>query len=286
MLKLETPAKINLILEVLSKREDGYHNVRTILQAIDLCDTFEFREDSALKVSCNMEGWQAEESLIPKAARLLQEATGCKLGADIRIKKKIPLMSGLGGDSSDAAVTLLGLNILWDLHLPRWHLLELAAELGSDVPFFIYGGTALGEGRGEVVTPLPSFLKRWVVLLIPKIKNELGKTSTAYKKLKVPDYTNGDRTDEFLSRITKGKDLPDSIFHNVFETVAYSIYKELDMHRWVFLEAGAHQVAVSGSGPTLYSIFKDKAQAEKVYKKLEAGGFNTFLVQTRGINRR
>lgn len=285
MLRLEAPAKINLVLEVLNKREDGYHDVRTILQAVSLCDTFEFRNNSALKIKCNMEGWDAEESLVSRAVRILREESGCTLGADIRIKKEIPLMSGLGGDSSGAAATLMGLNKLWGLHIARWNLLELAAELGSDVPFFIYGGTALGEGRGEVVTPLPSFIKRWVVLLVPSIKSELGKTGSAYKKLKVPKYTKGERADEFLSLITTGRDLPDSIFYNVFETVAYDIYKELDMHRWVFLEAGAHQVAVSGSGPALYSIFKDEKQAEKVYKKLISQGFKAFLTQTRGITK-
>ncbi|MFH1776194.1 MAG: 4-(cytidine 5'-diphospho)-2-C-methyl-D-erythritol kinase, partial [Candidatus Omnitrophota bacterium] len=155
MLIIEAPAKLNLTLEVLGKRPDGYHEIRSVMQTVNLHDTLIFRHAGGVAVSSNSPEWKPEESLVSRAVSLVQSAIGCSRGAAIEVEKHIPLVAGLGGDSSDAAAALRGLNQLWELDLSQRKLLELAAQMGSDVPFFIDGGTALAEGRGEMLTPLP-----------------------------------------------------------------------------------------------------------------------------------
>ncbi|MCJ7604690.1 MAG: 4-(cytidine 5'-diphospho)-2-C-methyl-D-erythritol kinase, partial [Dehalococcoidales bacterium] len=194
MLTLKTPAKINLTLEVLGKRPDGYHEIRSVLQAVGLYDTLTFEKSRKLSVTGSLPEWKAEASLVTKAAQLLQGATGYKKGASIHVEKRIPLMSGLGGDSSDAAATLTGLNQLWSLGLEREKLAELGSKLGSDVAFFLSGGTALAEGRGELVTLLPSLPRKWVVLMMPEVPVEAGKTAEMYFNLKPEHYTDGQTT--------------------------------------------------------------------------------------------
>ncbi|MFC2006949.1 4-(cytidine 5'-diphospho)-2-C-methyl-D-erythritol kinase, partial [Chloroflexota bacterium] len=155
MLTLFAPAKVNLTLEVLTKRPDGFHEICSVLQAVSLCDRFSFSQGNKIEFICNLPEWIVEKSLVSRATRLLQLVTGCSQGATVEIRKCIPLLSGLGGDSSDAATVLRGLDQLWGLNLPRRRLVELAQQLGSDVAFFLYGGTALVGGRGERVTPIP-----------------------------------------------------------------------------------------------------------------------------------
>jgi len=149
VLTLQAPAKLNLTLEVLAKRRDGFHEIRSVIQTINLCDSLRFQLSRNIEFNSDQSSWIPEKSLVAKAASLLQEVTGCGKGATIEVNKRIPLLSGLGGDSSDAAATLRGLNKLWGLGLSQGELLELASQLGSDVAFFLYGGTALVEGRGR-----------------------------------------------------------------------------------------------------------------------------------------
>src|SRR4030043_1892880 len=154
MLKYLAPAKINLVLEVLSKRADGYHEIRSLIQAINLCDVFSFELADETSFECTEPSLQTSDSLVVQAAELLRKVGGYNKGAKIKLEKRIPWGAGLGGGSSDAAATLSALNRLWNLKLTISDLIEPAARLGSDVPFFIYGGTALIEGRGERVMPL------------------------------------------------------------------------------------------------------------------------------------
>src|SRR4030042_180950 len=156
MIPLKAYAKINLTLEALSKRPDGYHEIASVRQATSLADTLTFEPAETLDFNCDVPELQTGDNLVLKAARLLKEISGYKKGARINLTKKIPLAAGLGSGSTDAAATLVGLNKLWGLNLSRAKLLELAAKLGSDVPFFLYGGTALAQERGEQGTPLPA----------------------------------------------------------------------------------------------------------------------------------
>jgi len=279
-ISLLAPAKLNLTLEVLARRGDGYHDIRSIIQAINLCDSISFEPGSKVDIKCDYPDWRPEESLVAKAIVMLGEATGCQRGASIRIDKKIPLLSGLGGDSSDAAAILKGLNRLWELNLTRWQLAEMAQKLGSDIPFFIFGGTAMVEGRGEVVTLLPALRKIWVVLLVPPETREKGKTERLYKSLEEKHFTDGSLTDELMMAINDGREVPSSKLYNVFEKVAFDIFSKLEEFRWRFLEAGAYQVGLAGSGPALYSLIDDRKRAEGIYKNLKKRDYQVYLAET------
>jgi 4-diphosphocytidyl-2-C-methyl-D-erythritol kinase len=164
MLTLRAPAKINWFLHVLGKREDGYHDIRSLMQRVTLSDTLSFEESGSLEIITEAP-ISPEENLVLKAARLLQEQTKTQGGARMTLRKEIPLGAGLGGGSSDAAATLKGLAELWDVSPSRQALRELAASLGSDVPFFLEGPAAMVEGRGEKVTPV-ALTRSWPLLLV------------------------------------------------------------------------------------------------------------------------
>jgi 4-diphosphocytidyl-2-C-methyl-D-erythritol kinase len=279
MLRLRAPAKINLTLEVLGKREDGFHDISSVIQTVNLCDSLSFRHASGIKVECDAPGWVVEKSLVPRAVELLAGAAMGQ-GAAIKIKKRIPLLSGLGGDSSVAAATLNGLNQLWNLGLPSWDLAEMASSLGSDVTFFLFGGTAMMCGRGDVVTLLPALPRMWVVLLVPPVERAVGKTGRLYKSLSASLHTDGEISNEMVNLISTGLPVPSSALFNVFEAVAYDVFKGLERYRWQFLEAGAHQVNLAGSGPTLFSLLEDKGLAEKIYRNLKKNGLEVYLVET------
>ena len=282
MISVVAPAKINLTLEVLRRRDDGYHDIRSAIQTISLCDRLVFEAGSELGFSCDLDGWDAGESLVSRAAQLLRRYSGVSYGATVKMKKEVPLLSGLGGDSSDAAATLRGLNKLWGLNLPKWRLAELAAELGSDVPFFIFGGTAIIEGRGEVIVPLPSLPPMWVVLLMPQVARGKGKTGSMYGELKKSRFTDGCISDELMETITARKKIIPSQLYNVFEAVALKSFRGLEKYRWHFLEAGAFQVSLAGSGPALYSLLEDRKPAREIYSNLKKKGFEVYLAETVG----
>lgn len=280
MLTVSAPAKLNLTLEVLAKRQDGFHEIRSVIQTINLCDSLRFQLGQNIEFKSNAPNWIPEKGLVFKAASLLRDTTGCSKGATIEISKRIPLVSGLGGDSSDAAATLRGLNRLWELDLSLQELAGLAAQLGSDVAFFLYGGTALIEGRGEVVTPLPPLPHMWVVLLIPPVPRLPGKTEQLYASLKTSHYTDGQVTDRFVTLLTGGREVIPSTLFNVFDVVAPDSFPELEEYRQLFLKAGGREVHLAGSGPALFTLVKDKAQAEKIYWHLQKQGLEAYLTET------
>ncbi len=280
MLTVLAPAKINLTLEVLAKRRDGFHEIRSVIQAINLCDSLCFQLSRNTEFRCNMPGWLPEESLVSRATSLLREATGCTKGATIEVEKRIPLMSGLGGDSSDAAAVLCGLNELWGLGLSREKLLELAPQLGSDVAFFLYGGTALVEGRGERVAPLPALPHRWVVLVVPSVPREPGKTKRLYASLKTSHYTDGQTTRRLVEELKVGGDLTPSLLFNTFENVVFTRSSELTTYRGHIVKVGATNVHLAGSGPALFTLLEDKTEAEDLYTRLQQQGMESYLTDT------
>src|SRR5262245_40077868 len=162
------PAKVNLHLEILGKRADGYHELETLMMAVNLCDTLVFRNDSSgrLSLECSdVELSTGPDNLVMRATALLQSTTNCQRGAAIQLKRRIPLAAGLAGGSTDAAATLAGLNELWSLRLSTTRLKELSAQLGSDVAFFFHTPAAWCTGRGEIVTPAAVGKRLWMVLL-------------------------------------------------------------------------------------------------------------------------
>lgn len=280
MLTVLAPAKLNLTLEVLAKRDDGFHEIRSVIQTIDLCDSFSFQSRRDVVFKSAMAGWIAEESLVSQAAGLLRQVTGCTKGATIGVEKRIPLMSGLGGDSSDATAVLQGLNQLWELGLSLAELRELALRLGSDVSFFLYGGTALLEGRGEMVTPLPPLARHWVVLLIPSLPRLKGKTKQLYAGLKTTDHTDGRITRRLVEEIEAGREPRLSLLFNTFENIAFTHFPGLTEFRERMMLAGAADVHLAGSGPTLFSLFNDRSRAEKLHLALEQQGLESYLAET------
>ena len=280
MINITAPAKINLTLEVLGKRPDGFHEIRSVMQTINLCDRLTFQSGDKLEFKSNSPGWVAEKSLVAKTAGILQETTGCSRGAVITVEKHIPLVGGLGGDSSDAAATLRGLNQLWELALPKNKLLELAHKSGSDIAFFLEGGTALVEGRGEIVTPLPPLPQMWFVLVVPDIPILPEKTKRLYERLTVNHYTHGQITRQMAARLREGGEMTKNLLLNVFEKVAFTASPELSDYRESILKTGASQVHLAGSGPTLFTLHKDKTQAEKVYRRLNEQKIECYLADT------
>lgn len=283
MLTILAPAKLNLTLEVLAERSDGFHEIRSVAQTINLCDKLHFQLSENIEFACAAPGWIPGESLVSRAVGLLQKTTGCSQGVKIEVEKRIPLISGLSGDSSDAAAVLNALNRLWGLGLSLPQLVELASQLGSDVAFFLYDGTALLKGRGEVVTPLPPLPHMNVVLMLPSVPRVPGKTGRLYASLPPSHYTQGEITERLVARLTEedlsGEGLVSSMF-NVLADVALDNFTGLGGYREQFLKAGAQQVYLAGSGPALFTLIENKAQAEKIYRRLQKQGFESYLTDT------
>lgn len=280
MLTVLAPAKINLTLEVLGKRPDGFHEIRSLIQSINLCDRLRLRLSHDIKFSSDNPGFVWEESLISRATALLQETTGCSKGATIELTKRIPLSSGLGGDSSAAAAILSGLNKLWKLGLSLKELAKLAPKLGSDVSFFLYGGTALVEGRGEKITPLPPLPHRWVVLMIPDVPRMPEKTRRLYASLKPSHYTDGQITERFITALKGGGKIKPSMLFNAFENVAFEQFPGLEVYKEHFLKLGAPVVHLAGSGSALFTLVEDRAEAERLYENLQKQGVESYLAET------
>ena len=280
MITIEAPAKINLTLEVLGKRPDGYHEIRSVVQAIGLCDTLRFSLSKSIEIRSASPGWLAEQSIIPKTVRLIKSTTGYAGGVIIEVEKRVPLMAGLGGDSSDAAAVLRGLNELWRLGLSQEKLLELAPQLGSDVAFFLCGGTALMEGRGEKITPLPSFPPHYVILVNPATPHLSGKTAALYAKLRPSHYTDGKITGQLVADLKSGSEFHLARLFNTFENVVFTRGAELTTYRSHMRKIGASHVHLAGSGPALFTLLQDRTSAEDLSIRLKNQGMETYLIET------
>ncbi|MHC1578817.1 MAG: 4-(cytidine 5'-diphospho)-2-C-methyl-D-erythritol kinase [Dehalococcoidia bacterium] len=275
MLTVYAPAKVNLVLEVLGK-DDDYHRICSIVQSIDLCDVLNLELDEEMRFECDEPSLRGD-NLVTRAALLVKESTKCDLGARIQLRKHIPWGVGLGGGSSDAAATLLALNDLWRLRLSVPELVELASRLGSDVPFFIWKGTALVEGRGEKVTPLPSLPATSFVLLMPPLRKIRDKTKQMYGNLRVVDFTAGDSVEAARMSLAQGKSPDPEAMFNVFEKVAPDFFPGLDKYRKVLKEAGAPGVYLAGSGPCLFSFFSTEKEAGELFLRLKKQGLDCYL---------
>ncbi len=280
MLTVLAPAKLNLTLEVLGKRPDGFHEIRSVMQTINLCVRRSFQLAEYSEFECDLSGWKAKESLVSRTVGLLRETTGCAKGAAVTVIKRIPLMSGLGGDSSDAVAVLQGLNRLWELGLSPEELLRLAGQLGSDVSFFLYGGTALAEGRGEIVSPLPPLPTIWVVLAMPPVPGLPGKTAQLYASLKANHYTDGQITQRLVETLREGREFTASFLFNTFENVAFTRFSGLRVSRDHMVKIGAPNVHLAGSGPALFTLVQDREQAEELCLRLQSQRLEPYLTET------
>jgi 4-diphosphocytidyl-2-C-methyl-D-erythritol kinase len=275
-LRVVAYAKINLTLELLGRREDGYHEVRTILQTIDLADVLDVDHAPTLKVECDLPHLNGSGNLVWRAARELAASRGISPRARIYIRKGIPESMGLGGGSSDAAVALLALNRLWDLGLSWDELTPLAAGLGSDVPFFLRGGTALAEGRGEQTSFLPPLRRLPVLLFCPPIALR-DKTRRLYSRISPAHYSDGGVTRRMLEILMGGQFVVDSV-HNVFEAVAFQEFPGLDRAYRRLAEVSGSRPHLSGAGPALFCVPRGEDEGQRMANTLQAEGHRAYLV--------
>ena len=310
-------AKLNLTFEVLGRRDDGYHEVCTVMQTIDLADRLEFHPAPSLSLECDFPGLAGRDNLVWRAAEALAQAAGLNTGAGldtgsgvnggaglntnagrntgdgktagarIRLVKRIPPAMGLGGGSSDAAATLLALNRLWGLDFPADRLAAIAAGLGSDVPFFLRGGTALAEGRGERITPLPPLPPLPLTLAIPDIALT-DKTRLMYSRLTPAHYSDGGVTRQLLRRLW-GQEFADATaaagslegyIYNAFQPVAEGEFPALAEMRRAVTAAGGPLLHLCGAGPALFAITASEIEHRAVAETLQPLGVGVYRVNT------
>jgi 4-diphosphocytidyl-2-C-methyl-D-erythritol kinase len=281
MLKVTAPAKLNLVLEILGKRNDGYHEIRSLIQTIGLCDILSFGQSDVVSLKCSEPALGMPDNLIIRAVELIKKTCDIKTGIEINLEKKIPLSAGLGGGSSDAAVTLLALNKMWDLGLNTAELLKMASQLGSDVPFFINGNTALVEGRGEKVTSLPVLTStNWFILLIPSFAPIPDKTKRAYSLIKNNHFTNGEFCNVAMKTWLDKKAISPDLLFNVFDRIAFEIYPDLKTYWDSMEQIGAKNVHLAGSGPVLFSTIANESEGNGLCQNLREKGFKSYTVST------
>jgi len=249
-------AKVNLSLEILGRRRDGFHNLASVMQTVDLFDTIEFSESDEVIVTCDDEEITPELNLASKAATLLQRQAGITNGATISIKKVIPVSAGLGGGSTDAAAAMRGLNKLWKLGLSLDELTELGAEIGSDVPFLVRGGTSLVQGRGEDVTPITPADVPKILILTPEVdlENPTAKTASVFSHVNESMFTRGSLTHKLAARIRAGGDCPPEFFFNQFGTITEELFPGWSNDRDLIMSLGARDVMLCGAGPSMFTV--------------------------------
>jgi 4-diphosphocytidyl-2-C-methyl-D-erythritol kinase len=249
-------AKVNLTLEILGKRRDGYHNLASVMQTVDLYDTITISESDEIVVSCDDDQITPEINLATKAANVLNERAGTSNGARIAIEKKIPVSAGLGGGSTDAAATLRGLNKLWNIKLSLDELTEIGADIGSDVPFLVRGGTSLVQGRGEDVTPVTAAKIPKFLILTPKVnlENPTAKTASVFSHVNESMFTRGNLSHKLAARIRAGSDCPPEFFFNQFGVLAETLFAGWGQQRDQLISLGARDVILCGAGPSMFTI--------------------------------
>lgn len=278
----KAPAKINLSLDILGKRADGFHEVEMIMTTIDLSDRIELHplEDNDIKVSLESRYVPNDErNLAFKAAKIIKETYNIKKGIHIKMVKNIPVSAGLGGGSSDAAAVLRGLNKLWSIGITTEKLADLGLEIGSDVPFCVVNSTALVKGRGEIIQKLPSPPPCWIVLAKP----DLGvSTKTIFQKVVVEKLTHPN-TNEIIHAL-KDRDFSrlSNNLGNSLEDITLELYPEVRRLMDNMKQVGSSNVLMSGSGPTVYSLVEHEKKAQRIYNGLRGFCSEVYKVRLLG----
>lgn len=280
-LSLPSFAKINWSLRILGKRPDNFHEVRTTLQTISLHDQldFELSGDQQIALSCNDPEIPTDNrNLIVRAAQALSDRYKIGKGVQIQLEKSIPLQAGLGGGSSNAAVALLALARLWQIDSSAKDLLTIAADLGADVPFFLFGGSALATGTGTRLSPLPDAGVHNLIVIAPKVSVS---TREAYASLQAA--LTSDTAEFILSSSQKAGVSTDSLpwlhseFANDFESVIFDIHPEIRLVKEVLLAAGASAALLSGSGSSVFGVFADQKSQQQALEKIQCrAGWRIF----------
>ena len=286
-ISLKALAKINLGLDVVRRREDGYHEVRMIMQTIQLYDRLDIKrtQEPGIQIQTNLSFLPVNENnLIYKAAKLLMDEFSITDGVSVKLDKRIPVAAGMAGGSTDAAAMLIGVNRLFSLGLTKRQLMERGVQIGADVPYCIMRGTALAEGIGEALSPLPPMVKCPVLIAKPSISVS---TTFVYQNLKLDDTTIHPDIDRLRDDI-KAKNLHDIAAHmgNVLETVTIPNYPVIDEIKKHMLSNGAVGAMMSGSGPTVFGLFDDEDTAKKAYKAMRSSHLARQVYLTSVYNNR
>jgi 4-diphosphocytidyl-2-C-methyl-D-erythritol kinase len=264
-------AKINLYLDVVCKRPDGFHNIETIFQSISLHDTLKFASNpTGLEIlTAHPRMPPQDQNLVYKAALLLQQETGTCRGAGITLDKNIPIAGGLAGGSTDAAAALVALNLLWETDLDDEALLSIAARLGSDVPFCLVGGTVAGTGRGERLTKLPPLDKRWLVIATPPFSVSTGDAYTSLTVRSCEESGQEELTEEFsrVLEMTRSGSV-EEVLYNVMEQVVPDQHPEIDELKRALEGAGCTSTLMSGSGPTVFGFVPSQDEGIAAVERL------------------
>ncbi|WP_425446257.1 4-(cytidine 5'-diphospho)-2-C-methyl-D-erythritol kinase [Dethiothermospora halolimnae] len=279
-IKIDAYGKINLSLDVIGKRENGYHELEMVMQQIDLKDTITIKEtDKDIIVDCNNRNVPTDSTnLVYKACELIKDKFNINKGAYIYIDKKIPMAAGLAGGSSDAGATLKGLNEMWNLNLNEKELMDIGVKIGADVPYCIMGGTALAKGIGEELTKLNSFSNKLILLANPNIEVS---TAYVYNNLNIEKIKEHPNTKEIIEGVNKGnieKVLNNMV--NVLETVTINKYPIIQKVKEAMIKNGALGSLMSGSGPTVFGIFDDINNVNICKDELSEYIDNLFIVKT------
>jgi 4-diphosphocytidyl-2-C-methyl-D-erythritol kinase len=301
---IQAPAKLNLTLEVLGRRTDGYHEIRSILTTCSLCDELRVENGHGVVITADP-GYDTsglplapgEENSVEAALALMvqerarlrgqrvpQREVALRAGLGevaLTLHKRIPAAAGLGGGSSDAAAALLALDRLWGLRLAPERLLALAALIGSDCPFLIRGGVQYARGRGEILEPLPAPPAATFAFCIVKPAIVLqAKTARLYALLRTEDFTDGRQSDDLARRILRRSSaaLPPAVLGNVFDRVAARAYGDQSRVRAALAGCGAHAVHLCGAGPAIYGLFESRTLAERACGSLSEEGYAAWAV--------
>lgn len=287
-MKIFSKAKVNLALDVLSRREDGYHNVSMIMQTIDLKDEICLQSLNEDKIIVNTKGIDIPSgplNIVYKAAELIKKTQKIKKGVSIEIKKNIPVAAGLAGGSGNAAAIILGLNRLWNLNMTKAELNEIALKIGADVPYCMYGGTCLCQGIGEKLTKIDDINFDFMVLCKPDFDVS---TPWVYKNLNLNKIQSRPDIDKLLKMTSNNEIFKKAFFesmYNVLQEVTVEKHPEIMEIIDSLYKNGAVKAMMSGSGPSVFAIFKEEAYAKNAYEKLKKEYNQTYLVKTsnRGI---
>ncbi|MBH8604744.1 4-(cytidine 5'-diphospho)-2-C-methyl-D-erythritol kinase [Thermoactinomyces sp. CICC 10522] len=284
LVSVKAPAKINLTLDALYKRQDGYHELEMVMTTVDLFDRIDLFEKESSSITLESSSGlvpQDERNLAYRAAVLLREKIGIKRGIHIRIDKHIPVAAGLAGGSSDAAATLRGLNRLWGLGLSDEELAAIGAEIGSDVPFCVYSGTAIARGRGEILTPLPPPPPCWVVLAKP---GHGVSTADVFGRLKVDEIAEHPETEQMAEALRKRDyDHMVRLLGNVLEPVTMEMHEDVGKIKKKMKEFGADGVLMSGSGPTVFALIRQESRARRIVNSLRGFCWQVYCVRMLGV---
>ena len=280
MLRVKANAKINLSLDVLGTLPNGYHEVKMIMQSVDLCDELQMTPESSgsIILTCDNDKLSCgDDNLIIRATKALMDYVGKHNGVSIKLIKNIPMAAGLAGGSADAAATLVGINRLFDYGLSTAELKAIGAKLGADIPFCIQGGTSLAEGIGEILTPISPLTDMYILLVKPPIDVS---TKYVYDNLILDNETVHPETDLMIELLKEGRpDILATKLCNILETVTVKRYPTINDIKNALLDDNALGTLMSGSGPTVFGLFNDESTAEAASEHIkDAFGYKDVFI--------